>query len=251
MNKDIVRSLQTYFPALQDFRFSLQRFYRSMSNRVHEEDFDALKLFKPGTNATYLDIGTNRGEAIQSMLMRTADDVSIVGFEPNPLVFAKSNGAYGNHKRVKINNFGLGNEPLELTLFIPFYRQWMFDGLASFHYDQAADWLRTRIWHYQEKNLNIKKVVCKVRCLDELQLNPYFIKIDVQGFELNVLQGGVETLKKARPIILIESIGQDIMDFLQPMGYQFYKFETGKLILGEGKLNTFCITSERYQQMNQ
>lgn len=45
-----------------------------------------------------------------------------------------------------------------------------------------------------------------IRTLDSYLLKPSFIKIDVQGFELNVLQGGRETILEHKPIILIELI---------------------------------------------
>lgn len=40
--------------------------------------------------------------------------------------------------------------------------------------------------------------------LDSLNLAPSFIKMDVQGFEYDVLLGGLETLKKYRPVMIIE-----------------------------------------------
>jgi hypothetical protein len=46
--------------------------------------------------------------------------------------------------------------------------------------------------------------------LDDLHLGPIdFIKIDVEGFELPVLKGGEETIKKWRPIICIEQNGSE------------------------------------------
>jgi hypothetical protein len=40
--------------------------------------------------------------------------------------------------------------------------------------------------------------------LDDLGINPKFIKLDVQGFEYDVLMGGLETIKSNRPIMIIE-----------------------------------------------
>lgn len=79
---------------------------------------------------------------------------------------------------------------------------------------------------------------------------PDFIKIDVEGAELDMLRGGVETIKKSRPIIFVEIIshsenGQKIYDNLQSqdtmnllikdLGYIMYCLDDNKLReVGEG-----------------
>ena len=45
----------------------------------------------------------------------------------------------------------------------------------------------------------------QVRVLDELGItNIGFIKIDVEGYELDVLKGGINTIKRSKPVIIIE-----------------------------------------------
>ena len=60
--------------------------------------------------------------------------------------------------------------------------------------------------------------------LDELDINPDFIKIDTQGFEKNVLLGSIETIKKTKPVILAEVAKKgpvkELLDILQPIGYE-------------------------------
>lgn len=67
-------------------------------------------------------------------------------------------------------------------------------------------------------------------CIDDLNLGKIdFIKIDVEGAELHVLLGAVETLKRDKPILLIEifpemlakhsSSKERIYDFLTKLGY--------------------------------
>ena len=47
----------------------------------------------------------------------------------------------------------------------------------------------------------------EVRTLDSFQLKPDYLKIDVQGFEPNVLLGAKQTLQKHKPVIICEAGG--------------------------------------------
>jgi FkbM family methyltransferase len=58
-------------------------------------------------------------------------------------------------------------------------------------------------------NKNKRTIQTSIK-LDDLGLGPIdFIKIDVEGFELPVLKGGEETIKKWKPIICIEQNGSE------------------------------------------
>lgn len=90
-----------------------------------------------------------------------------------------------------------------------------------------------------------------------------FLKLDVEGMELEVLQGGVVTIAKHRPVLFIEleeknlsrynSTTQNVLDLLESLGYsEFYISSTyGKLNLIDKKdilklkagINIFCIPS--------
>lgn len=234
---------------MHDLRFNLKFIWIKGFRSPSEKDFHALKLFNPRPNQVFVDVGANRGEAILSMLIEKRLSNKIIAFEPNPWVFKKlKSNPIISKRRLELHNCGLGVENEELILFVPFYRRWMFDGLSSFHYNEAKDWLKNRLWKFREKHLSIEKITCQVRKLDDFQLDPYFVKIDVQGHELEVLKGGIETLNRHHPVLLIESITEEMMQLLKPLGYQFYAFENRKFSLGTGGLNTFCITKDQYQR---
>ena len=57
-----------------------------------------------------------------------------------------------------------------------------------------------------------------------------FVKIDVEGFELNVIKGMLGTIKKYKPTLFIEIRNQffdDICKRLTPVGYKYLKFDEG------------------------
>jgi FkbM family methyltransferase len=246
MNPEILkafRSVQVYFPGLQDLRFSLQRNLRGILKKTHEEDFEILPFLPMSSNNVFVDIGANRGDAIQSILMKRPGS-TVIAFEPNPYLTSKLEKLYQDEPCIKIHNTGLGNEINNFPLYIPFYNNYMFDGLASFKEENARDWLRTRLHGFRPEKLEIKKVLCTVKRLDDFSLTPFFIKIDVQGFEYEVLLGAEKTIRKSRPIILMEAPKERELNFLSERSYQPFIYKNGKLLSGTKNYNVFFIPKE-------
>ena len=82
---------------------------------------------------------------------------------------------------------------------------------------------------------------CSVRRLDDLELpDPDIIKIDVEGMELKVFQGGAKTSARALPIIQCEMLRKwakrfgyhpnEIIAFLAQLGYQCFRLEQGRFV---------------------
>lgn len=247
--KKIFRSIQVYFPFLQDLRFSTQMKLNRLRGKPHEYDFNLLRFFPDDRPLQFVDIGANRGEAIQSMLTMKKN-CSVTGFEPNPIVFQKTASIYKKNKQVTLHNCGLGREDGAFTLYLPFFRSFMFDGLASFNRSEASDWLKGRIFGYRNDLLHIRELNCAIRRLDDFNLAPYFIKIDVQGFEYEVLEGGKETLKKHMPVLLIETPSEKVTTLLEGLGYTPYYYSRNKLAPGRGALNTYFVGQEKKKDLS-
>ncbi|MBU2375926.1 MAG: FkbM family methyltransferase [Bacteroidetes bacterium] len=248
--KDIIRNWQTFFPFLHDLRFDLQFAWRKIKGQTHDSDFELLSQISVPLGMDLLDVGANRGEALQSLLMALkTDNNQFYSFEPNEIIFQKLKSRYGKHVGVNLRNYGLGHEKGSFQLYIPFYRKWMFDGLASFIKEEVESWLPTFIWNFKPENHYLKETICQIETLDSQKLNPFFIKLDVQGFEQQVLDGGKKTLEVSKPILLIESIKHETEEFLSVMGYQFFHYQNRKLHLGNGLLNTYCIPQNRINDL--
>ena len=243
------RSIQVYFPFLQDLKYKIRFGKMKLLKKVHENDFNLMKWFQPNSEQVYVDIGSNRGEALTSMLIMDKSKTKIIGFEPNLETFKRLDDYLCKEKNVVLHNLGLGDSRSSAKLYTPIYRKWIFDGLASFKYEDAKNWLQNRIYCYNENFLSISESICKIEKLDNFELNPYFIKIDVQGFEPEVLQGAKETLTKHTPILLIEALNKECTEYLKGFGYKFYSFEKQRLKEGFGHLNTFCIVPKNYPEL--
>lgn len=73
---------------------------------------------------------------------------------------------------------------------------------------------------YADSNLTVPHMVeCKT--LDSYNFQPTFLKLDIQGAELLVLRGSINTLNTYRPGILLECEDQDRFPirFLEKLGY--------------------------------
>lgn len=91
------------------------------------------------------------------------------------------------------------------------------------------------ISHYDKKNIGGTSIKIAedgnipVVSIDDLKItNVGLIKIDVEGFELNVLKGMVQTLKRDLPYITIEirdSNFSEVLSLLESIGYQYVEIE--------------------------
>jgi FkbM family methyltransferase len=243
----ILRTLQTFVPGAIDAKFAVQRQYRRLLLRPFEADFAALRWFPAVPAQLYLDVGANRGQSIDAIrLMQPASEIA--AFEPNPALFMKLERRYGGTPGLALHDVALGREAGVRRLYVPSYRGFVFDGLASLDRVTAIEWLcRDAIFGFQRRYLEVHDVEVRVLPLDDLGFAPFFIKLDIQGGELDALWGARATIATHRPVLLIEN-PQDEREigFLRPYGYAVYAFRAGRLHKGEkGRLNSFLIPAAK------
>jgi len=148
-----------------------------------------------GGRGVFLDIGANIG--LYSLpLAREFPEVSIYSFEPHPRnisCFQKS--VEDNHfKNVRLLPFGLSKTSAMKELYI--------DETDS----GGHSLIESNMWNNKKKSRSIQ---IELRSLDEWASEIHLdridvVKIDVQGVEPDVFDGGMKTLKKFQPDILIE-----------------------------------------------
>lgn len=174
--------------------------------------------------ATILDIGANVG---QFALAANAafPQARIYSFEPIPHCFSELQRCLEHVNNFQGFNVGLG-EKSEKIIF------------CQNNFSPSSSFLKMTSLHKEAfpHTLGTKNIEVSVECLDdfatklEIQL-PLMIKLDVQGYESQVLNGGYETFKKAAIIIIETSFvtlyeGQDLFDDIYKrllgMGFSYF-----------------------------
>jgi FkbM family methyltransferase len=193
--------------------------------RGYEEDEKNafLALFPPERRALALDIGANVG----AHSVRFAQIFRrVVAFDPNPITFKRlqTNLALNPQLNVEPHNIGLGEESGKLAFYQPKVDFWN-QGTGTFDPDFAPD----------EYNLIELPVIRGDDFLAENGIGRVdAIKMDVQGFEPQVICGLRATIARDRPLIWLEISGATIAEIesrgglgaLLPDSYHLRKFET-------------------------
>ncbi len=150
---------------------------------------------------TFIDIGANLGR--YTILIASRGNI-VYAFEPVKSTFdVLLRNISLNHlnNNIKAFNLGLGDRnEFSYILYLP-YKQ----GEASLALDIVG-----------------KKELIKLDRLDDLSIIPEnncFLKIDVEGFEFEVLQGAKRFIESYRPKIIIEIWSENSEAFLRCLGY--------------------------------
>ena len=245
----LTASLGVLFPWTVDVRYALSIKLRRALSMPVERDFQVVKVLKTRPGEVFCDIGCNRGQSIESLLLFNKS-CQIIAFEPNPITFEKARTKYQGNSRIAIHNVGLSAERSRRTLFIPKYRATYFDELASFDCASARSWFSgDRLIGFDDRLVSLAEFSSEVTTLDDFALSPAFIKIDVQGYETKVLQGAWSTISRVKPVLLIEndepSSAEAVSGLLRSIGYRPHRFDGEKLHRNEfGSPNTLYIVPE-------
>lgn len=141
-------------------------------------------------DSTCIDVGCHHGDILDIMI-RYAPSGTFFAFEPLPQLYDMLTAKYSANVRVTVYNIALSNTTGESS-FNYVITNPGYSGLKKRRYDRP---------HEEDTTITVSTGL-----LDELCCTSGFdlLKIDVEGAELQVLQGGRKSIKTYKPFIIFE-----------------------------------------------
>ena len=192
----------------------------------HDKDYLALKLlFQVDEKRDFIDVGGNIGLSVVGFRELGFKNNRILVFEPDRLLIKNYlNKLKSLYSKILIYNFGLSNKNEKKTIFKAFYEHKFFHFNNSFDKKYIKEKIKQNYpkkykkFYFKSQKLSIKK-------FDTLKIhtNACFVKIDVEGFDHNVIYGMKGFIKKIKPVLLIE-----------------YNFNNFALIYNKLRIDYYC-----------
>ena len=168
------------------------------------------------------DIGANKGQYSSALIdawpLQTS--LNLHCFEPSASTFRQLTETLSGYDRIQLNNFGIGKTNEELTLFSDSEGS----GMASLtprrldHFGIAHDRLKESV------RIRTLEEYCQTHEIDQIDL----LKIDVEGHELDVLNGGKKLFSNRQVRMVQFEFGGcniDTRTFVQDFYYFFKAFD--------------------------
>ena len=203
------------------------------------------KIFNSDKKLIFLDIGANIG-SVSLPLAKLFNNALIYSIEPTNYAFNKL------YKNLSLNK-NLKKQILINQLFVSdkkypkkVWSSWNFNKNKNKH-------------HKHKGNLKLIKANSRVSLDDFIKINEIkrvdFIKLDVDGYEMDVFKSGKKFFKKNKPVIFIElapylypEFGYscfDLIKFIKKIGYNFFDENLKKVTDIEKTINSIDDGSSR------
>ena len=150
-----------------------------------------------------IDIGAHRGEFLESML-KIKKVNSFYAFEPQKNIFNELNEKFSKNEKITLFNFAMDKEITNKKLKIN--KLSMTSSLAEINeksfYLKIKNFLTFSKSNFEDEYEIQTNTVDKI--FENISLQKSLLKIDVEGFEINVIKGSQMKLKEI-PFVLLEN----------------------------------------------
>ena len=159
--------------------------------------FNFLNIRALGINRV-LDVGANAGQ-FASRIHRIIPTAFIDSFEPLPDVYPELERTFSDlNIPGRCHNFALGEHDENLTINLHVNHSPSSSILPATTFLESSD---SRTVETKKQDIQVKRLDSIFANLDLPPQSNFLIKMDVQGFEKNVVLGGLETFAKATAVL--------------------------------------------------
>ena len=187
-------------------RYIVGKFF---SKYIYDSDFKIINFLNKKNifekkNGIILDIGANDGMSYY-IIRKFSKNTKIISFEPNNTNFKKLKKIEKIDRLFKCKNFALSNKNKIQNFFTPFFKNFPISQISGISKDGVKARLKESLFVKDLfKKIVLKKEKLITKKLDIFNYKPCFIKIDIEGHELECVKGSLKTIKKHTPILMIE-----------------------------------------------
>ena len=237
----IIEKIIRCHPLLYIITRSLVRF-----TNIFEADFKGLKLINLKKKIRIYDVGASDGIA-SKFFLNNLSVKEIYCFEPDETYVKTLQNL--KKKQLIIKPYGIGIKNFKCDIFMPRYRFFKrnYDLITYSFFDKFYLNKQISLDFKFRKNISIIKKKILIKKINKIDTNIDLIKIDTNGYELQVIKGLKRIISYSRPVIILET-NQDILKikkFLKKYSYNDYYYDGKEKKLKRVKkkypLNTFFL----------
>lgn len=224
----------------------LRVFLHFARGRPHEDDFYAFREIPEGL---FLDLGANIGQSALSVSC-VNKRLKIFSIEANPACESAlkiTRKILGKKYRYRI--IGVGSHSGTMDFFVPFRSSRMLLEEGSFDRDSLHSPASVSRFGREGFDYSIKTIPVSIVSVDSLNVAPVVVKMDLQGYEFEALVGMTETIKKYKPLVMMEVCHQfqEILELMAGYGYRAAYWKNGHFVDVsdvENPLNVFFLQNQ-------
>jgi FkbM family methyltransferase len=204
---------------------------------VEDEILGLPDFVRPGD--VCLDIGAEYGLYTLALAACCGPEGRVHGIEPQPDAFRVLRtgvNLFGDHRTIRLHRHALADRPQRGWMSVPRRRGLPVHGRA-FLTDGATEPGPNAIEFRVARWLPVEVTTLDAFCAQQGIARLNFIKADVEGAEIKVLRGGMDTLTRHRPVLQLEieephiakygASAADIVDLLGGLGYTMHAWRDG------------------------
>ena len=190
----MLKKLVKKFISLSGFQVSRSQPVSATSHKFFDSHVNPLEWLKEYKIATIIDVGANEGQFAEKII-GVFPTAQVHCFEPLEPVFNKLQQHFKANKNITLYNCGLGEKNEEKIIH-------------SNEYSPSSSMLEMLDLHKTSFDFAVAAEPVKIilkrldDVLEKIPVKPMLLKIDVQGYEMQVLKGGENILQLADIVIL-------------------------------------------------